>query len=138
MGPADLMVLDTSVLVAILTDEPEAPAFEDALAADPVRLLSAANLLEASIVVESRFGAAGGRELDLLIHRAQVEVVAVTAEQIEVGREAYRKYGKGHHPAALNYGDCFAYALSRISGEALLFKGGDFARTDVAVALRES
>lgn len=125
------MVLDTSALLAILGDEPEAPAFEAAVERDPVRLLSAASLLEAAIVVESRWGPAGGRELDLLIHKAGVEVVPVDAEQVEVARRAYRDFGRGRHPAGLNYGDCFTYALASVSGEPLLFKGDDFSRTDL-------
>lgn len=125
------MVLDTSALLAILGDEPEAPAFEAAFERDPVRLLSAASLLEAAIVVESRWGPAGGRELDLMLHRAGLEVVPVDAEQVEVARQAYRDFGRGRHPAALNYGDCFTYALARVSGEPLLFKGDDFSRTDL-------
>lgn len=127
------MVLDTSALLAILGDEPEAPRFEAAIERDRVRLVSAATLLEAAIVVESRWGPAGGRELDLLIHKAGVEVVPVDAEQVEVARQAYRDFGRGHHPAWLNYGDCFTYALARVSGEPLLFKGDDCGRTDVAV-----
>jgi ribonuclease VapC len=128
------MVIDTSVVVALLTDEWEAPLFEGALEADPVRLMSAASLLEAALVVEARLGEAGGRELDLLLHAASVDVVAVTREQAELGRRAWRRYGKGRHPAALNYGDCFAYALAKLTGEPLLFKGEDFARTDVRPA----
>ena len=124
------MVLDTSALLAILLSEPEAPAFADAITADPVRLLSAASLLEAAVVIESRFGEAGGRELDLLLHRAGIVVSAVDAEQIAVARAAFGVFGKGRHPAGLNFGDLFAYALSRTSGEPLLFKGDDFAKTD--------
>ncbi len=129
------MVIDTSAVLAILCDEPEAPAFEAAIAADPVRLLSAASFLEAAMVVETRFGEPGGRELDLLVHKAQIEVVAVTGEQAELARQAFRAFGKGRHPAGLNYGDLFAYALSRLSGEPLLAKGEDFGKTNVARAL---
>ncbi len=125
------MVLDTSVLVAILFDEPDAEHFEIAIESDPTRLMSTASVLEASIVVEARLGEAGGRELDLLMHKAQIEVVAVTGEQLDMARHAFRTYGKGRHPAGLNYGDCFAYALSKTSGERLLFKGNDFSQTDV-------
>lgn len=128
------MVLDTSALLAILLNEPEAPSFGLALDADPVRLLSAAGLVETSIVIEARVGEAGGRELDLLLHKAAIEVVAVDAVQAELARHAYRQFGKGRHPAGLNYGDCFAYALAQSAGEALLFKGDDFNKTDVAVA----
>lgn len=132
------MVLDTSALLAVLLNEPEAPAFRLALEADPVRLLSAASLVEASIVIEVRVGEPGGRELDLLIHKAAIEVVAVDAAQADLARHAYRQFGKGRHPAGLNYGDCFAYALAQSAGEPLLCKGDDFSRTDVArVALPE-
>ena len=127
------MVLDTSAILAVLLNEPEADAFRRAIEADPVRLLSAANLVETAIVIESRVGEAGGRELDLLIHKAAIEVVAVDAGQADLARHAYRRFGKGHHVAGLNYGDCFAYALSESAGEALLFKGDDFGKTDVMV-----
>jgi len=129
------MVLDTSALLVILLDEPESAAFREAIEGDPVRLLSAGSLLEAALVVESRFGEAGGRELDLLLHRAEVQVVAVDRNQAEVGREAWRRFGKGRHPAGLNLGDCFSYALSTVSGEPLLYKGGDFSLTDATSAL---
>ncbi|MGD2115773.1 MAG: type II toxin-antitoxin system VapC family toxin [Acidobacteriota bacterium] len=129
------MVLDTSVLIAILCDEPNAPVYEEAIELDPVRLLSTASFLEAAIVIEARYGPAGGRELDLLLHAAGVELVAVNREQAELARRAYREFGKGQHAAGLNYGDCFAYALSRASGEPLLFQGNDFSRTDVRQAL---
>ena len=125
------MVIDTSALVALLFDESDAELFELAIEADPRRLMSAASILETSIVVESRFGDAGGRELDLLLYKAQIEIVAVTPEQIDIARHAYRTYGKGRHPAGLNFGDCFVYALCKMSGESLLFKGNDFSQTDV-------
>lgn len=125
------MVVDTSALIAILCNEPEAPLFEEALERDATRLISAATLLETSIVIEARFGEAGGRELDLLIHKAQIQVEPVDQEQAEIARETYRTYGKGHHPAALNYGDCFAYALSSARGEPLLYKEDDFTKTDI-------
>lgn len=130
------MVIDTSALMAILFDEDDAPFYERAIEEDPVRLLSAGSLLEAAIVVEARFGAAGGRELDLLLHAAAVDVVPVDREQAELGRRAWRRFGKGNHPAGLNYGDCFAYALAARSGEPLLAKGDDFPRTDLRLALR--
>lgn len=130
------MVIDTSALVAMLSDEPEAERLEAAVEADAVLLMSTASYLETAIVIESRFGEPGGRELDLWLHRAAVDLVAVHAEQAHAARVAYRQYGKGRHPAGLNYGDCFAYALAKISGEPLLFKGDDFPKTDVvAVAL---
>jgi len=125
------MVLDTSVLVAILCDEPEAEQFETALESDDNRLLSAASLLETSIVIEARFGEEGGLELDHLLEKAAIQVVSVTREQIEIAREAYRRFGKGRHHAGLNFGDCFPYALAKLAGEPLLFKGNDFRRTDL-------
>lgn len=99
--------------------------------ADPVRMMSAASFLETAIVIESRKGEPGGRELDLWIHRAEVDVVAVNAEQAELVRVAYRRFGKGRHPAGLNFGDCFTYALAAVSGQPLLFKGDDFSLTDI-------
>jgi len=129
------MVIDTSALVAILSNEADAPQFEAALERDATRLISAATLLETSIVIEARFGEVGGRELDLLIHKAQIEIEPFDQEQTEIAREAYRTYGKGHHPAGLNYGDCFAYALSIVRSEPLLYKGNDFSKTDIRSAL---
>lgn len=125
------MVLDTSALVAVLGMEPEAERLAVAIESDPVKLVSAATLVEAGVVVEARYGADGGRELDLLVAKASVQIEPVTLEQALVAREAWRRFGKGRHPAALNLGDCFSYALARTSGEPLLFKGTDFAQTDV-------
>ncbi len=125
------MVLDTSAVVAILSDEPEAERLERALASDPVRLISAGTLLECGIVIETRLGEPGGGELDLWLHKLQAEIVDVTAGQVAIARDAYRRYGKGRGKAGLNYGDCFSYALALDRGERLLFKGNDFAKTDV-------
>lgn len=124
------MVLDTSSLVAILSGEPEQQAFIQAIEQSDVRLVSAATLLEASIVIETRYGSAGAHHLDRLLERAEVEVVPVDGEQASAARAAWRRYGKGH-PAALNFGDCFSYALAVTRGEPLLFKGNDFSQTDV-------
>jgi len=129
------MVLDTSALLALLLDEPEAEAYRAALEDDETRLVSAATLLETSIVIEARKGEAGGRELDLLIHKAEIGVVPVDAEQVAEARRAYRRFGRGRHAAGLNPGDVFAYALARTSGEPLLFKGDDFSKTDVGRVL---
>ena len=125
------MVLDTSALLAILFDEPESEAIRKAIEADATRLLSAGSLLETALVIETRFGPNGGRELDLLIARAGIDVVPFDAEQAMHARAAFLRWGKGRSPAGLNLGDCFSYALSRTSGEPLCFKGNDFARTDV-------
>jgi ribonuclease VapC len=126
------MVIDSSAVLALLFNEPEADGIEVAIDEDPVRLMSAASGLEAAIVVEARLGDAGGREFDLLLHKAGIELVAVTGEQVEVARSAWRRFGRGRHEANLNFGDCFSYALAAVSGEPLLFKGDDFSRTDVA------
>jgi ribonuclease VapC len=125
------MVLDTSALLVVLFREPDAEAIAAAIAKDPRRLASAFTILEAGIVVEARKGEPGGRELDLLLHRIGLECVPLTASLAEVARDAWRRFGRGRHPANLNIGDCCAYALARVSGEALLFTGDDFARTDV-------
>ena len=125
------MVLDTSALLAVLLDEPEAPVFAKAIAADPRRLLSAFTALETSVAVEAKKGENGGREFDLLVHKAGLDIVSMDAGQAELARSAWRKYGKGRHPAGLNIGDCCSYALSRYTGEPLLFKGEDLSKTDV-------
>lgn len=127
------MVIDTSALLALLGMEPEAERIAGAIEADPVRLLSAASLVEATIVVESKRGPEAGRELDLLIAKAGVQVEAVTTEQGEIARDAWRRFGKGRHVAGLNFGDCFSYALAKTSAEPLLFKGADFAQTDISI-----
>lgn len=128
------MVIDTSALVAVLFDEPERAHLVRLITADPRRLISAGTLLESSIVIEARRGEAAGRELDLLLHRLGATVVPFDDAQSTLARSAWRRYGKGRHAAALSLGDCFAYALSRLSGEPLLFTGTDFRLTDVAVA----
>jgi ribonuclease VapC len=131
------MVIDTSALIAMLNDEPEAERFEAVVEADHVRLMSAASYLETAIVIETRFGEPGGRELDLWLHRAAVDLVAVDADQADAARVAYRMYGKGRHRAGLTYGDCFSYALAKVSGQPLLSKGDDFARTDIRGVLAD-
>lgn len=125
------MVIDTSAIIAILLGEPEAETLSKAILDDPKRLISAFSLLECSIVIESRKGEAGGRELDLLLYRLQVEIVDMNAEQMELAREGWRQFGKGRHRAALNIGDCCAYALAKYAGEPLLFKGDDFNHADI-------
>ena len=129
------MVIDTSALVAMLNDEPGAERIETAVEADPGRLMSTVSYVETAIVIDTRFGEPGGRELDLWLHRAAVDLVSVDSDQADAARVAYRMYGKGRHRAGLNYGDCFSYALAKVSGQPLLFKGDDFARTDIRVVL---
>jgi ribonuclease VapC len=125
------MVIDTSALIALLLNEEDAGRLAQAIEDDSLRLLSAANLVETSIVIESRKGEAGGRELDLLLYRAAIEIVPVDHNQAEIARIAWRRFGKGRHPAGLNYGDCFAYALAKSRRQSLLFQGDDFSRTDI-------
>ena len=128
------MIIDTSALLAILLDEPERRRYNELIEASGKRLLSAASLVEAGMVLEVRGGEAAGRELDLFLHRAKFEVVPLDADQAEIARAAFRRYGKGRHSAGLNFGDCLAYAASKAAGEPLLFKGQDFSQTDIPVA----
>ena len=128
------MIVDTSAVLAVLFDEPDAGRFERLIAEIPVCRMSAANFLEAAFVIESRAGTAGGHELDLFIEKAAIELVPVSVEQVQVARQAWRRFGKGNHPAGLNFGDCFAYALAEVTGEPLLYKGEDFALTNVESA----
>lgn len=125
------MVIDSSAILAILLNEPERRTFNEAIEAAETRVVSAATFVEISIVVESRFGAEGLRDLDLLIERAGIDIAAVDAEQAHAARRAFSRFGKGRHKAGLNYGDCFSYALATVLGEPLLYKGEDFLYTDV-------
>ena len=125
------MIIDTSALLAILQDEPERRGFNEAIEMADSRRVSAATFVEASIVIESRFGADGLHALDLFMERAGIEIMPVDVEQARAAREGFLRFGKGRHAAGLNFGDCFSYALARVLGEPLLFKGEDFARTDV-------
>jgi ribonuclease VapC len=128
------MVIDTSAIVAIAFNEPDAALLEQRIADDPVRVISAATVLEAAMVIEARLGEPGGSELDLWLHKVGVEIIAVEAEHADQARRAWRRYGKGRHPAGLNYGDCFSYALAALTGEPLLYKGNDFSQTDIRAA----
>jgi ribonuclease VapC len=125
------MVLDTSAVLAILQNEPERRQFNEAIDAAETRSLSTASFVECSMIVESRYGADGVRDLDLFIAKAQISLVPVDEEQANLARRAFRQYGKGRHPAGLNFGDCFSYALSKALQDHLLFKGNDFSQTDV-------
>ena len=127
------MVIDSSALIAILFDEPERRPIEDAIQADAIRLISAMTKLEAGIVMVARHGVDGGLRLDRLIDHIAAVIVPFDEHQADVAREAFARYGKGRHKAALNFGDCAAYALAMIEAEPLLFKGADFAATDVEV-----
>lgn len=128
------MVVDTSALVAILQGEPQRRVFTEALESAAHCMMSAASLVEASILIETRFGAEGVQDLDLLVSKAKIEVASVDAEQALVARRAFSRFGKGRHAAGLNFGDCFAYALAEARGEPLLYKGDDFTKTDIQSA----
>jgi ribonuclease VapC len=125
------MILDTSALVAVLYREPEARDFVERIHAADVRRISVANHVELSMVVESQLGPDGARQAEAFLRRADIVVEPVTLEQGDLARQAFLDFGKGRHKAGLNFGDCFAYALARATGEALLFKGNDFALTDI-------
>jgi ribonuclease VapC len=125
------MVIDTSAILAILQNEPERRKFNEAIEAAETRSISTASFVEISIIVESRFGADGVRDLDLFMAKAQIALVPVDEDQAQLARQGFQKYGKGRHPAALNFGDCFSYGLARSVDDALLFKGNDFSQTDV-------
>jgi ribonuclease VapC len=125
------MVLDTSALLAVLQDEAERRSFNEAIEAADSVALSVASFVETSIVIEARHGAEGLRALDRFLERAGIVVAGVDLEQGRAARDAFSRFGKGRHAASLNFGDCFSYALATVLGEPLLFKGEDFARTDV-------
>ncbi|MGH3540479.1 MAG: type II toxin-antitoxin system VapC family toxin [Candidatus Dormibacteraceae bacterium] len=130
------MIVDTSAVVAILRNEPDADRYADALAAASEPRISAGNYIEVGLVIDLNRDPVLSRRLDDLLSTASVEVEPVTQQQAEIARRAYRDFGKGSgHPAGLNFGDCFAYALARATGEPLLFKGDDFGHTDVQPVL---
>jgi ribonuclease VapC len=127
------MVIDTSAVLAILLDEPERSIYNEIIEDADTRWMSAASFVETSIVIEARHGADGVQDLDLLLERAEIDLVPVDPKQARAARRAWSRFGKGRHPAALNYGDCFSYALAITAAQPLLFKGDDFDKTDVAV-----
>lgn len=130
-----MMVIDTSAVIAILENEGERRAFNEAIERAERCVMSAASYVEASILIEARRGYDGARDFDLFAVKAGIEVLAVDGEQAEIARSAYRKFGKGRHAAKLNFGDCFSYALAKALDAPLLFKGEDFSRTDIEAAL---
>ena len=125
------MILDASALLAILQDEPERAGFAEAIEAADTCSMSVVSFVECSIVLATRRGTDAVRDLDLLIAKASISLVPVDADQADYARRAHRAFGKGNHAAGLNFGDCFSYALSKASGEPLLFKGRDLSLTDV-------
>lgn len=129
------MLIDTSATMAILRDEPERPEFIRLLEAAPVRHMSTATFVETSVVIPGRRGAEGLQDLDDFLQRYRIELIPLDRAQALIAREAFRRFGKGRHPAALNFGDCFSYALARHLGEPLLCKGADFPQTDIPLAI---
>jgi ribonuclease VapC len=125
------MTLDTSALIAILEDEPEREEFVSLINQAPLRQISTVSVLEASLVLEGRLGLAAGLDLDTFLRRASIQIVPFDHEQLIEARAAFRRYGKGRHPAGLNFGDCASYALAQFTNEPLLFKSTDFSLTDV-------
>jgi len=125
------MIVDSSAIIAILRNEPDAGAMAEALQEAPVRLISAVTYVEAAVVADNDRNPLLSRRFDGLVRDAQMLVEPVTARQAEIARQAYNDFGKGRHQAGLNFGDCFAYALAKVTGEPLLFKGDDFCHTDV-------
>jgi ribonuclease VapC len=129
------MVVDTSAIVAVLLAEPDAESIAKALGEAPARLISAVTRVELSFVIEGRKGEPGRQDLERLLGSGGFEVVSVTPHHADLAIEAFRRYGKGRHPAGLNIGDCFSYALAMATEHPLLFKGSDFAKTDVGAAI---
>ena len=129
------MIVDSSAILAILFAESDAAVFAKAMSEADSCKISAATFVEVAVVVEAQTKDRGGRQLDAFLRRAGFVVEPVTEEQAHLARQAYSDFGKGRHPAGLNFGDCFSYALAKASGEALLFKGGDFSKTDIVGAL---
>jgi ribonuclease VapC len=126
------MVIDSSALIAILLDEPERMQFSTAIERDPSRLIAAPTLLETAMVLSAKKGDDALRELDYAILKMRMEVIPFGYDEQQVAQKAFLLYGKGRHPAGLNYGDCMSYAAAAVRGEPLLFKGEDFPRTDIA------
>jgi ribonuclease VapC len=130
-----LIIVDSSALLAIYFDEPESPDFTQLILSTDAPFIAAPNLLEASLVVEARHGDLGTRRLDNIVRNLDLQIVPFDAGHVEAGREAFRRFGKGRHAARLNFGDCCAYALAKTTDRPLLFKGNDFALTDIGHAL---
>ena len=129
------MIVDTSAIVAILKQEPDAAIYQNAMDTASTRSMSACNFLELAVVVEGRAGADAMRQAEALLRAAEVKIEPFTEEQARIAHQAFCDFGKGRHPAGLNFCDCFAYALARTLREPLLFKGDDFSKTDVECAV---
>ena len=129
------MLIETSALVSIMLEEPAAPALRQAMLKDPTLLISSMSILEAGMVLTSRRGEAAGKELLNFVEQAGVKVISFDQEHALVALEAWLKYGKGHHPAGLNFGDCCSYAVAKLAREPLLYIGADFSKMDIARAI---
>jgi ribonuclease VapC len=129
------MILDSSPLIAILAEEPDAELYIQAISHAPRCRISAGNFIELAIVIESQFGVEVAQQCDALFRRIGIVIEPVTVEQAHLARQAFHDFGKGRYGAGLNFGDCFAYALAKLTGEPLLFKGNDFKQTDIVPAL---
>jgi ribonuclease VapC len=128
------MILDTSAVIAIFFEEPDGDHYLQKIRDADRCSISAATFVELSMVIEGQLGAEAGRQLDMFLRRAEIAIEVVTVEQAHLARQAFLDFGKGRHPAQLNFGDCFAYALAKATGEPLLFKGMDFSKTDIRKA----
>lgn len=129
------MIIDSSAILAILFNESDAESYAHAITAADACRISAANFVEVAIVVEAQTRASGSRQFDAFFRRAGIVIEPVTEDQAYIARQAYTDFGKGRHKAGLNFGDCFAYALAKTTGETLLFKGEDFKKTDITPAI---
>jgi ribonuclease VapC len=128
------MIIDTSAIIAVLFNEDDAKVYADLITQSDSRRMSAATFVETAIVVETQTKTSGSRQLDAFLRRADIAIEPVTEEHAHIARQAFIDFGEGRHPAGLNYGDCFSYALAKATGEPLLFKGNDFSKTDLAAA----
>jgi ribonuclease VapC len=128
------MIIDTSAIIAVLFNEEDAKVYAHLIAQSDTRRISAATFVETAIVVETQTKTSGSRQLDAFLRQAEIAIEPVTEEHAHIARQAFIDFGKGRHPAGLNYGDCFSYALAKATGEPLLFKGKDFSKTDLAAA----
>jgi len=129
------MIVDTSAVLAVLFNEKDAETYARAISEAETRRMSAASFVETAVVVEGQTREAGSRQFDAFFRRARIAIEPFTVEQAHIARQAFHDFGKGRHPAGLNFGDCFAYALAKVTGEPLLFKGEDFSKTDVRAAV---
>jgi len=126
------VIIDTSAIIAVLRGEPDASTFARAIADATIRRVSAVNFVESAVVIDASKDPIASRRFDEFVKEANISVEPVTVDQAQIARAAYRDFGRGSgHPAKLNFGDCFAYALAKSFGEPLLFKGSDFAHTDI-------